>query len=211
MNPGKLAQWLCILTANSLVLSGCSGLMPVVDRTRFYILTPLPSPPAGVPVSGKALAIGIGRVDLPDYLLSKQIAVRKGNGEIQYAETLHWAERLDKGIQRVLGANLAWATGSTNLVLSAWRRNQVRAEVYVAIQRFETDDNGEVTLEARWRITSPGAEETWGAGFSRIVKGGPSLAINPDGAVGTAGEALGDLSREIAAALPLPSSSPRVE
>lgn len=198
MNPRKRLLWLCLLTAGILVLCGCSSLTPVVDRTRFYILTPLPSRPAGVLVSSEGLTIGIGRVDLPDYLLPKQIALRKANSEIRYAETLQWAERLDKGIQRVLGVNLAYLLGPTNQVLTIWRRNEVRAEVYVSIQRFESDDHGEVTLETCWRITSPGAEETWQTRFSRIVKEGPSLAVNPDGAVERLGEALGDLSREIA-------------
>jgi uncharacterized lipoprotein YmbA len=201
MNLAKRIQFLSVLAAGTFVLSGCSNLKPVVDRTRFFLLTAQTSPLAGAAISGRSSAIGIGRVDLPDYLLPKQIAQRKGSGEIQYSETRHWAERLDKGLQRVLGANLSSWLGATNVILSAWRRGDVQAEVYVTVQSFESDEKGRVLLEARWQITNPGADVILHGAFSRITKHGSSFADDPDGAAATFSEAVADLSREIAAAL----------
>ncbi len=206
MNPHLPNSWKCLLLAGSLLFFGCSSVRPVVDRTRFYVLTSLPSQPDSITPAGKSLAIGVGRVEVPDYLLPKQIALRRGNGEIHYSETLQWAERLDKGIQRVLGANLASLPGSANQVLTTWRRQDVSAEVYVSVQRCETGEGGEVVLETRWRVASPGAETTWRTGLAQITKKGPALASNPDGAVATLSEALADLSRQIAAALPIPKT-----
>jgi uncharacterized protein len=208
MKTVKTIRWFMVLVASSLGLSGCLNLHPVVDRTRFYVLTPLQTTAADTPVTGHYPAVGIGRVDIPDYLQGKQIAVRKGTDEIEYSETVQWAERLDKGIQRVLGANLAAVLGSTNVVLSAWRRSDVQREIYVSVQRFESNDQGRVELEARWRIMSPGAGGTHGTGLSTITKQGPAPATDPGGAVAAMSEALRDLSREIAAAL-LVSSGPR--
>jgi uncharacterized lipoprotein YmbA len=201
MNSQKTTQLLVVLAVSVLVLSGCSNLQPVVDRTRFFLLTAAPPPVADATISGPHSAIGIGRIGLPDYLLPKQIAQRKGGGEIQYSDTLHWAERLDKGIQRVLGDNLNSLLGTTNVILSAWRRSEVYAEVYVTVQSFESDEKGRVLLEARWQISNPGADVILQGNFSRISKQGPSLVADPVGAAATLSEVVADLSREIAAAL----------
>jgi uncharacterized lipoprotein YmbA len=207
MKTAKAILWFAFLIASGLVFSGCVKLQPVADKTRFYVLSPLQATASSTPATGEYLAIGIGRIDIPDYLQRKQIAVRKASNEIQYSETFHWAERLDKGIQRVLGANFAELLGSTNVVLSAGGPNSVQAEVYVSVQRFESNDQGRVVLEARWRIANLGAGGTCGSGFSTITKQGPSPATDPDGTVASMGEALGDLSREIAAALRVLSGS----
>jgi uncharacterized lipoprotein YmbA len=191
----------------ALIVSGCVDLKPVTDATRYFVLTPLAgSKPTTAAPSGLR-AVGIGRVEIPDYLQSKRIALRKRPSEIQYLESLQWAERLDKGIQRSLAANLGGLLGSTNVALSAWRRSDVQAEVHVSVLRFESDAQGQAVLDARWRITNPGSEITWRTGVSSIIRPGPGLGENPDGAVATLSEAVGDLSREIAEALrALPAS-----
>ena len=165
--PGSLA-----LIVGALSLPGCLSFQPPEDRTRYYILAPLATPaqaPAPVvagagagPGTPAGWAVGIGRIELPEYLQRKQIAVRRGEHEILYFEGVYWAERPDRAIQRVLGDDLALLLGSHHAVLSSWRRNEVKAEVYVTVQRFESDEQGRVVLEARWRITHPGGETTWG-------------------------------------------------
>jgi uncharacterized lipoprotein YmbA len=195
VNIGKPITW-CSIFALGLV-SGCLNFKPAIDTTRFYVLMPLVAPTPGGAACDQALAVGISRIDLPEYLQQKRIVFRKGQSQIQYCESSHWAERLDKGIQRVLGANIASLLGSTNVVLSAWRRSEVQAEVYVSVQRFESDEQGWVVLEAQWRITNPGAEETGRSDFSKIIKQGPAPGTDPGGAVAALSNALADLSREI--------------
>src|SRR4026208_1552930 len=130
MKTAQATLWFAFLIASGLVFSGCLNLQPVAEKTRFYVLSPLQATASGTPANGEYLALGIGRIDVPDYLQPKQIAVRKGNHEIEYSKMLYWAERLDKGIQRALGANLAELLGSTNVVLSAWGRHHVHGEGY---------------------------------------------------------------------------------
>ena len=64
------------------VLAGCATVTPA----RFYILSPVPADMA-VRASGHETAIGVGPVDLPEYLNRPQIAVRNGAYELLYSET----------------------------------------------------------------------------------------------------------------------------
>lgn len=195
-----------LLIALAPAFSGCLNLKPVADTGRYFLLTPLSGAPSALCARP---AVGIGRVEIPDYLRSKGIALRKSTNEIQYSDTLRWAEPLDKGIQRVIGANLSSLLGATNVSLSLWRRSDVQVEVYVAVLRLESDEHGQAVLEARWRVTRPGADIVLRAETSRITRQGPSFAENPDGATATLSQAIADLSHEIAEAVHAlgPSSS----
>lgn len=171
---------------------------PVADQSHYYLLSASAAAPAAPTDSNRDLTIGIAPVQIPAYLQNNHIVVRQGTNEIQYSENRQWAEHLDKGIQRVLAADLAIITPGTKTITSAWQVSDVKAELHVSIQRFELDDTGDVTLECQWRIVSPGLNRS---GHSLITKKGPPLTNNPSGAVGSLSAALADLSKDLAAAL----------
>ena len=198
MNIAKTFLRSVPLALSGLALTGCLNLRPVTDHTRFYVLWAVPAAGPGKVGSDGGLAVGISRVDIPAYLRDSRIALRQGAAEIKYCEYYQWAERLDKGIQRVLAADLSSRLSSNRVVLSTWQRGEVRAELYLSVQRFECDERGRVVLEARWRIATPGGEGTSLAGHSLIAKQGPGLLTDPEGAVGALSQALADLSQEIA-------------
>ena len=208
MNMSETLLRVAALGLSGLALTGCLNLKPVADPTRFYVLSPVPGAASGTIVSHGPLALGLGRVEIPAYLLDSRIALRPGAHEINYSEPHRWAERLDKGVQRVLGANLSALLGSDQVVLSAWQRGEVTAEIYLSVQRFECDERGRVVLEARWRIASPGGEKTLRADHAFIARQGPVLRADPEGAVGELSQALADLSRQIAATVTSVSISP---
>jgi uncharacterized lipoprotein YmbA len=181
-------------------LTGCSFLKPAHDTTRHFVLTPLPA--AGpAKVTPGALAVGLGQVKLPAYLLDTSLAVRKATNEIDYLPGVLWAERLDTGIQRVLAANLGTLLPTDQVRLSAWRSEEVAAEVYVTIEQFDMDSSGLGVLVARWRIHSPGAEKTLNAGESRLTHPGPAPDANPSGAIATLSDLLAEFSRKLAQGL----------
>jgi len=181
-------------------LSGCKSFRPVEDLARYYVLSASAAAPTEAP-SNQDLRIGIAPVELPGYLQSTRIVVRTGTNEINYSEYREWAEHLDKGIQRVLASDLSTLLPSARVISSAWQSGDVKAEVYVSIQRFELDQSGEATLECEWRILSPGGGRVLRLDHALINKKGPPLANNPTGAVSTLSQALGELSNQIAAAL----------
>jgi uncharacterized lipoprotein YmbA len=182
-------------------LTGCFGfLKPAHETARHFVLTPLPAagPMTAAPA---ALAVGVGQVKLPAYLFDTSLAVRKDTNEIEYLPLTLWAERLDTGIQRVLAANLATLLPTDRVRLSAWRSEDVGAEVYVGIEQFDVDASGRGVLVARWRILSPGAEKTLKAGESRLSRPGPAPNANPSGAIATLSDLLAEESRQLTQAI----------
>ena len=69
--------------------------------------------------------------------------------------------------------------------LSTWQRGEVRAEVYVSVQRFEFDDRGGVvTWMCAGGLAAPGGETIWRADHALITRQGPVLRTTLEGAVG---------------------------
>jgi uncharacterized lipoprotein YmbA len=142
--------------------------------------------------------VGVGQVKLPAYLFNSSLAIRKGTNEIDYSTSVFWAEHLDSGIQRVFAANLATLLHTDQIRLSAWKSEDVSAELYVAIEQFDVEVDGKTVLIARWRILAPGGEKTLKAGASRFERHGPPPDNDPSGAVGTLSGLLAEFSRELA-------------
>jgi uncharacterized protein len=181
--------------------TGCfSFLEPARPIARHFVLTPLPAAGA-VAVTPGGLAVGMGPVKIPAYLFSTSLTVRKGTNEIDYLPWALWAERLDKGIQLTLAANLSTLLAPDQIRLTAWRSGDASMEVSVTIGQFDVDAGGQGVLVAWWRILSPGGEKTLKAGKSRFVRQGPSPNADPAGAVATLSELVAELSRELTQAI----------
>lgn len=192
---------LLLALAACLTLTGCFGfLKPAKATAHHFLLTSLPvAQPPGVATG--ALPVGVGQVKLPAYLLDTSLAVRRGTNEIDYLPMVLWAERLDTGFQRALAANLAILLSPGQIRLSAWRSEDVAAELYVTIGQFDVDASGRGVLVASWHILSPGGEKTLKTGETRLTHQGPSPDANPSGAIATLSELVADLSRQLAQAL----------
>ena len=195
----RLAVWLVALAACA-GLAGCGLFRPAPPVERRFVLTPLPAAGAMTATPG-ALALGIGPVKLPPYLFSTSLAVRKGTNEVEYLPSVLWAERLDKGLQRVLAANLSTLLPTDQIRLGAWQSNAVGAEAYVTIGQFDVDAVGHGTLVAWWRILAPGGEKILKAGETRLTREGPPPHLNPTGAFATLSELAADFSRQLAQAI----------
>lgn len=191
---------LLLAVATCVVVPGCSFLKPATSTARHFVLAPIPAAELAKVASG-ALAVGVGQVKLPAYLFDTSLAVRKGTNEIIYQPLTIWAERLDTATQRVLAANLATLLPTDQIRLSAWRTEDVAAEVHVTIEQFDVDASGRAVLVAWWRVLAPGGEKTLKAGETRLKRQGPSPDTNPSGAVATLSDLMGDLSRQLAQAL----------
>jgi len=196
----KVTGWLIALAVCA-CLTGCFGFLePARPIARRFVLTALPAA-TPVTVAPDALCVGVGPVKLPPYLFDTSLAVRKGTNEVDYLPWALWAERLDRGVQRVLAANLSTLLPTDQIRLGAWRSNDVSAEVYVAIGQFDVDAGGRGVLVAWWRILSPGGEKTLKAGESRFERQGPSPNTDPCGAIAVLSELVADLSRQMAQAI----------
>src|SRR6185503_15026090 len=147
------------------------------------------------------VAVGIGSVKMPSYLMRSAMAVRKGASEIDYLEEALWAERLDQCFQRTLAANLSTLLGSDRVYLSTWERDQVMVKVFVNVERFDVDTEGRGTLIAWWRITAPGSDKPLKSGQARLTQTGPAPRGNPEVIAATSSALTTEFSRELAQAI----------
>ncbi len=181
-------------------LSGCSFLKPAQSTARHYVLAPV-APTGPSPAGAGGLAVGLGQVKLPAYLFNTSLAIRKGTNEIKYLPSAIWAERLDAGFQRILAANLATLLPTDSLFVSAWQKDDVAVEVYVGVEEFDVDTEGQGVLVARWRLLPPGGDKILKSGRSRLVRQGPPPGAGAAGTVATLSELVAEFSRQLSKAL----------
>lgn len=192
---------LSAISAGAVALTGCFGfLKPAESAARHFVLTPLPVLEAGAK-SVLPGGVGVGQVRIPSYLFETSMALRKGTNEVEYLRDIMWAERLENGVQRVLAANLAVLMPGKSIRQSTWNSTDVDAELYVTVDRFDTDSSGRCVFIARWRIVSPGGRKALHAGETSLARLGPSPHTDPAGAVAVMSELLADFSREVVGAL----------
>jgi len=185
----SLATLLCVVAA------GCLNLKPKADPTRYFLLTRTASKPLAAS-DGKedVISLGIAPVAVPAYLTKPWMVIRTSGTEIRYSDFNKWGEHLDKGIQRVLAEDLSLLLGTDQIHLSAWKQEDVQAELTLSVHQFEVDTRGQVVLEAQWQLSGKHPF----TGQRRIEVDGPDPASDPAGAVRAMSQALDELSRVIA-------------
>jgi uncharacterized protein len=121
------------------------------DPTRFYTLTATSTgtqDAAAMPY----IVLGVGPVNVADYLDRSQIVVRESSNQLTLAEFDRWAGSPAKEIQRVLVANLANQLGTERIVSYPWKSSvDPEMTVEMTVEKFEYG-NGKVWLTASWQV-----------------------------------------------------------
>lgn len=177
------------------IMWGCASTAPSI----FYQLHALENTGQQGAAAGR-LVLGVGPVELPEYLNRPQIARRLNANKLDFSEFSRWAEPLDRAVLRVLAENLWVLLGAPQIELYPWRPSlPVDYRVRVRIARFDGAVGKAAELRAFWSIygrdggpalvsrTAVIAEPCEGRGMERLVR-----AHN---------RALEQLSRDIAAEL----------
>jgi uncharacterized lipoprotein YmbA len=137
-----------------LILTGCLGLDPKPDPSRYFVLRDTPAQTTAAPVDcGRTVLVG--PVTLAGYLNNPKIALRRGANEIGYQAWDFWAAPLSRSLPRELISSLAVALPDT--CVSSYRRASVDAtsiQLEILIEQFEMTDNGNVVVAASWGATS---------------------------------------------------------
>lgn len=196
-----LASLLLTAVPAGLALTGCSFLKPSGVTSRAFVLTTVPdSTPAPASSSAPTAthAVGLGFVRIPEHLFARPLAVRQGAHEILYLQTAHWAERLDRGLQRSLAHYLSTQLPDTQVLLSTWRPEAVTCEIYLTVEQFDVDTFGEARLAASWRVVAPGDAELRVARQFQSSRSGPAPETDPEGAVASLSALVAELGQALA-------------
>jgi uncharacterized lipoprotein YmbA len=181
-------------------LTGCL-LKPATISTRSFVLSPMAEATTIAPPNGAHPALGIGRIQMPAYLLRPTMVVRKGTNEIEYLENALWAERLDRAFQRTFAANMKRLVPADEIRLTDWLPADVDFAVQVTVEEFDVDAAGQARLVAWWRILNPTSRTVLRRGESRLEAGTTSPERDPQAAVTALNELLEKFSGKVAQAV----------
>src|SRR5215831_10489356 len=158
-------------------LAGCA----VTDPTLYYALGQTTGSSASAESKVAAVgprarvagadpvSIGVGPVIMPGYLDRAQIVTRSGPDRVKLATFHLWAEPLENGIARILADEIGARVPIDRVVMFPWRgivAKAIQYQVVVAVDRFDGTLDGDVTLDARWRILGKNGDEV---AFSRFT------------------------------------------
>jgi uncharacterized protein len=189
-NTITVTAWVFAL---ALSLTAC-GSSP---RNNYYLLTA--TGPQGA--SGQTPALGIGPVEIPEYLNRNGLVYSRQGNQLQISSQERWAEPLEDGISRVLGMNLASLLNTQNLRYFPW--NPQRAPDYgIKINVLTLDANDrQATLVAEWLLYRPDTTATISRRISKLQQDLPSGKLEPAQLAPTYSNLLYQLSEIIAAAV----------
>jgi len=192
------AHGLLSCVAIALLLTGCLG--PGTTRpTRLFVLNAT-APPSVSSVDATDLRLGIGRITLPELLNRPQIVTRTSANKVRMADFSQWAEPLEKSIPRVLSENLSRLTGTDQVSVYPWpTQMELDLRVEIAVIRFESDTDGEVSLVARWRLIRGNGSQAHPLQVSTHSETAADRSIEAQ--VAAMSRALASLSRDIASAI----------
>lgn len=132
-------------------LSGC-GTSPIPN---YYLLTPNAQPSAS---ERSELIIGVGPIEVSDFLERPQIAIHGGTNRLEIDELNRWAEPLDSAVIRVMSLNLAALLGTQKITGFPWRRDD-RPDIAVRIAILALDHRqGQAVLGVRWVLVDTESE-----------------------------------------------------
>jgi uncharacterized lipoprotein YmbA len=178
--------------------AGCSSLLaPTQDKSRYFVLTPEAQAPASPTPLGRRLAIGLGPLQLPAYLINRDdVATLAGPNRVAYSSIDRWAEPLDENFDQVMARDLSTALGTNQISQFPWNLGtHLDYTVSATFDHFELDGTGVTLLAGQWQIRD-------GSGL-RVLQSGDahySEAAGDDPA-GALSRAVASLSGQIADAI----------
>jgi uncharacterized lipoprotein YmbA len=179
----------------ALFVSGC-GTSP---DTRFYVLSAAQAPARPLAGQARVIALGVGPVELPEYLDRPQIVTRTGQNELRLAEFDRWAEPLKDSVSQALAENLAAYLPSRKVAAYPWKRSaQLDYQLVVKVIRFE-GAGGESVLNVRWSVSSGDGKTELLVRESRYAE--PAAGTDYRAMVAAMSRALARFSRDVAEAL----------
>lgn len=140
-----------------LIITGC-GTAP----SNFYLLAPITDYHVESSNNDDEIGIGIGNIELPDYLLKPQIVKYTSANEIVYDEFNRWAEPLDENFARVMIENLSQMIPTNSIYLFMWPEDDKDIfQVNIKVDQFGLMPDSSIVLNTRWSVSSNNVKSYW--------------------------------------------------
>ena len=183
------------------LLVGCVSLKRT-NEARFFVLraqAPSVADHATEPLSG---SVGLLPVRVPGHLNRPQLVTEGGASELLINEFARWAEPLEPALSRVLAENLATLLPDRQVMRSPFpAAASLRCRVSVEIESFAPQKSGEVRLDGRFMLLTPGDSRALALRQFRLRRGpvrvGPS-GVDAEAGIAAMSELLLELAEQIA-------------
>jgi uncharacterized lipoprotein YmbA len=142
-----------ILGALLVVHLGCAS----SPSSRYYLLSSLDttSPEKKPSAEEQCFSIGIGPINIPDYLNQPKIVTRSAPNVVALAEFDRWGEPMKDNLTRVLAKNLSILLCTKTIAFFPWRGGiPIDYRIEMEVLRLEGSLGGNVSLEAWWMVLS---------------------------------------------------------
>jgi uncharacterized protein len=148
-----------------LMLSLCSLIMSCQhspQKNYYYLSAIQPIEKNITPISNSNITqvIGIGPIELADYLNRSQIIDNQTDNILKMTDNAYWAEPLDKAIPRVLALNLTQLNNTRSFVNFPWRMDS-KPQYSLRVQIYELTRKGDTaSLNANWELVDNETKNT---------------------------------------------------
>ena len=187
---------LLLIAVAGVLLTGCL-FSRGTDSISYFVLSPISTNERAMNESPH-VAIGIGYVKMPAYLLRTSMAVRSRTNQIEFIQDARWAERLDQNFQQTVAANLSRLLPPSRVYVLDSGRDEATFNVFITVQQFDVDTRGSGILAAQWRIATSNNEKPLKCGQTSLARSGNSPRGNPEAIAMTLSKLTEEFSRELA-------------
>ncbi|MCZ6672933.1 MAG: PqiC family protein [Verrucomicrobia bacterium] len=129
-----------------------------IQPTLYYTLEPVPAVTASGTAEVETFVVGLGKIEMPDYLDRKEIVVRKRRNELRYTANNLWAERPGDSLPRVLALNISRQSNSPVEVHALPWNDYANPGVVILVEvhalEGQESPSARVNLEVSWSIQS---------------------------------------------------------
>ena len=148
----------------------------------------------------RGIAVGVGPIEIPEYLNRPQIVTRATRNKLDLSESHQWAEPLKDSVSRVIAVNLAQALDTNRVyILPRRQRTPLDYKVSIDVARFDGSVGGDAVLGVRWTLFGKDGKEMLLTKVSIITE--PAESGQYDALVAAKSHTLEILSQEIATAI----------
>jgi len=178
----------------AIVFSACSSSGP---KTQYYSMFANTRPESHV-IRNSVLAIGIGPIDLPEYVDHPGIVSATDSNKVVVSGYNAWAGDLKENMSRVIASNLSAAFELDQIWAFPWN-NRIKPDYKIRLifEEFSGIRGGEVKVVLRWMLVNKDGKTRLLAEKETIIKNTGSSSYNDY--VAALNSALNELSNLIAA------------